>query len=384
MAQLNFPSNPTIGQRFTIGTNTWEWTGTAWIRFVPPKNIVDTFTVTDTLYITSTTNSFSTLTGALIVSGGVGIGLNLFVGSSGTFGGDLIPAQNGIQNLGSPTARWNTLYVTSSTIDIGGAILSSSDGVIQTENLKVTGSDGSISTNSGAFQVVGGVGIGENLYIGGQGYINGAEIVTTSTIEQFSPKTIITAGTDTAVNTSTGNITIWNISTLQSITSRGSSTDQAILLTNTTDSTSTTTGALIVTGGVAVQKNLNVAGRVSADYVTIADAVIESNKISVNTTDTTTVDSYSISDYRSTEYLIQIGSGIGTSATFQVSKILMIVSNTSTVFATEYGIINTAGPSASLGSWSADVTGGTTVNLYFTPSQVSDKTITVVRTGITA
>lgn len=30
MATMDFPDTPTIGQRYTSGTVTWEWTGTTW------------------------------------------------------------------------------------------------------------------------------------------------------------------------------------------------------------------------------------------------------------------------------------------------------------------------------------------------------------------
>jgi hypothetical protein len=72
--------------------------------------------------------------------------------------------------------------------------------------------------------------------------------------------TTITAGTDTAVGTSTGVVVIWNTSTLQSITNRGATTNQAINITNLTDSTGTNNGALTVAGGVGITGNLSVGG----------------------------------------------------------------------------------------------------------------------------
>ena len=52
--------------------------------------------------------------------------------------------------------------------------------------------------------------------------------------------------------------------TLQQVTTAGASTDVATTFSNTTDSTSKTTGALIVGGGVGINNTLNVGGDVIA------------------------------------------------------------------------------------------------------------------------
>jgi hypothetical protein len=33
MAAIDFPNSPTVGQLFTVGDITWEWTGTLWKGF---------------------------------------------------------------------------------------------------------------------------------------------------------------------------------------------------------------------------------------------------------------------------------------------------------------------------------------------------------------
>ena len=30
MTAIDFPNSPTVGQEFTVGDITWEWTGTVW------------------------------------------------------------------------------------------------------------------------------------------------------------------------------------------------------------------------------------------------------------------------------------------------------------------------------------------------------------------
>ena len=78
MADLNFPSNPQIGDTYVIGIRTWVWNGSGWQL---QSGIVSTnpFTVV-TAYITSGTNSTSTDTGALRVVGGAGIGKDVTIG----------------------------------------------------------------------------------------------------------------------------------------------------------------------------------------------------------------------------------------------------------------------------------------------------------------
>jgi hypothetical protein len=86
----------------------------------------------------------------------------------------------------------------------------------------------------------------------------------------------LTAGTDTAVSSSTGTITVWNTSTLQSITQRGATTNQVISITNTTSAVSSTTGALQVIGGIGVQGDVFVGGKITAQQLTIEYTTITS------------------------------------------------------------------------------------------------------------
>ena len=126
--------------------------------------------------------------------------------------GDLLPTANNLGNLGSPTQQWNALYVNTATVYIGG------------NALRVSSEAGITLNNQG---------IGVNT---------------------------ISAGTDTAVVGSAGTFTINSISTLQSITGRGATTNNRISITNTTTSAGYQTGALTVSGGVGIAGALNVNG----------------------------------------------------------------------------------------------------------------------------
>jgi hypothetical protein len=92
----------------------------------------DATTLTNTLVsisstiveITPTTVSTNTTNGALTVAGGVGIAGNLNVGSNSTFNGHILPTTDITYDLGSSSARWRSLYVSSSTIYLGANSMS--------------------------------------------------------------------------------------------------------------------------------------------------------------------------------------------------------------------------------------------------------------------
>ena len=132
---------------------------------------------TGNIILSNTTASISTTTGALVIKGGVGIGGSLYVGNTSTFVGDILPSISDTYDLGSPTARFRTLYVSSSTIDLGGTRLSGGvDGAFSVSKAAITDSAESQSTNTGALTVVGGAGIGGNLYVGGVIYRNNISV----------------------------------------------------------------------------------------------------------------------------------------------------------------------------------------------------------------
>jgi hypothetical protein len=234
------------------------------------------FTVTGTSVlsgittISNGTNSAGTDSGALVVSGGAGFGGNVNVG------GNIF-----VQGVINATVVGSIDTATNVTGGSAGAILVQTDfgrtsfinpgaaGTILTSNgtgnqpayqntLTLAGNANAVSTNSGALQVVGGIGVGRDAWIGGDLYVSGNQVVTTGTIGGLANLTVITAGTDTEVSTSTGNIVIWNTSTLASVTARSGITSTALRFENSTQSTSTDTGALVISGGLGVGKNVTI------------------------------------------------------------------------------------------------------------------------------
>ena len=135
-------------------------------------------------------------------------------------------------------------------LTVGGLTIDATTGNLNTPGSIITTSTTAATTvTSGALQVRGGAGISGNLYVGGDIFDGGNIVLHAGNVGSYAV-TSVTAGTDTVVSGTTGAISIWNNSTLQTVTSRGATTNQAISITNATEATSTQTGALRVTGGI--------------------------------------------------------------------------------------------------------------------------------------
>jgi hypothetical protein len=309
--------------------------------------------------ITNTTSSTSTTTGALVVKGGVGISGNIYVGGTtssfiGNVGiGTVSPTWRVDLNLGTidgtststggynvfgdaGTAAGYTTYNmqlnnsranasgymrlarTTGTAYLGMQIASQSrDGIAfltgattATDQVRISASGtvtisattDATSTNSGALQVAGGVGIGGNVIVGGvvtatNMYVNGYAVstssvgsinalnagaysVTLSTTGTLTvPNTIISSANTGSVqiqsivsgtisnwvfgyNGSTGTITFpdGTVQTGAAGSFLGGTLTNVVNITNVTSSTSTNSGALTVVGGVGIGGNLAIGG----------------------------------------------------------------------------------------------------------------------------
>jgi len=248
----------------------------------------------------------NSVTGALRVAGGVGVGGNLFVNDTitatnlvikgayatsylGNYGSLYIDGSSGNQliqgstnSLANGIGMWTAGILNSTVYSSGGIDFATgktlrlnntpTGGVTRMSisaagNVSMTAGTASTGSTTGTLVVTGGVGISGDLYVGVNGYINGAAIITTATVGNFGVSSL-TAGTDTAISASIGAVTIWNTSTLQSITNRSNSTTNAISITNATSATSTITGALRVAGGVGIGGRLYVGDRILATNTT--------------------------------------------------------------------------------------------------------------------
>jgi len=223
------------------------------------------------------TNSTSTSSGALIVSGGVGISQDTWIGgltrltntinsTSTTTGTLTVSGGVGISQdtwIGGLTRLTNTINSTSTTS--GALTVSGGVGISQDTWIggltRLTNTLNSVSTTTGALTVSGGVGIVGALNVGGNTSLTGTlnvsaatslnNILSVSGVTTLS-STLSVSGATTLSSTLSvsGNTTLGNATTITGITS----------LTNTTNSNSTTGGALRVSGGVGISLDTWIGG----------------------------------------------------------------------------------------------------------------------------
>lgn len=382
-----FPQNPTTGDKYTIGTTTYQWTGSAWIKISQSTQLQNltlvNLTATQTIVVLGENSATSTSTGALQVRGGVGIGGALYVQDMSYISGSEILTSATVNNyvLKPVYVAGTGTAITTETSGISQIINIWSTATLQTVTdrgtstnhiIRIANNTSATSVGTGALVVDGGISAGGDLWLGGTIYSAGVPVITTSTlIDSFEAGDDIKIITTITGLTTQTTLLISNTSTLQSVTGRGSSTNHIVYFTNPTNSTSSSTGAIVVTGGVGV------GGRINAESVQIADAILDSGQVLVNTTSTVVVDMYSVDDFRSAKYLIQITEGSGPGARFETIEILLLVDNDQNVYATEYAILTS---DEDLGDFSADVQGDDMVRLYFTASDPALRTLKIFRT----
>lgn len=237
-------------------------------------------TIRNKTNISSTENATSKTSGALQVVGGAGFGGDVWATNltATSFivaqGGDVYLQTNGAKiSVSGTTANVLNDYVT--TVNIANNATAVSLGSNSSSVLTVRGTTGATSTNTGALQVVGGVGIAENLFVGGNGtftgdfWLNGGDIYTnnaTFSLINTTATTVNFAGAATAltIGATTGFTEIRNATTV----------------TSTTAASSTNTGALQVVGGVGVGGALYVGG----NTVLTGDIAVNGGDITTNQT----------------------------------------------------------------------------------------------------
>lgn len=252
---------------FFDGVSSWKSTG----NIIPASSVHDLGSLgyqwgsvySNNVIVSSTVQPTNTSTGALQVTGGVGIGGNVYAGGTVR-----------LINKSVSTSTTTGALTVSGGVGIGGALNVSG-------NARILNTTNSTGTNTGALVVSGGLGVAGDIYASNFLFPNGDRIITTASIVNFTVVAMY-GGTDTAVSSSSGIISVWNTSTLQSITDRGAVTNNVLELTNETNAANSTTGALIVSGGVGIKKDLYVGGNITVYGDTVFNGTV-TNVLSTNT-----------------------------------------------------------------------------------------------------
>ena len=309
--------------------------------------------------VISATDASSKTTGALIVTGGVGISKNIHALHA---------------NFEDVEADSVTITDTTTSTSVTTGALKVAGGISTQEKLNVGGitkiwdDTGSVSKNSGAVQVVGGLGVGGSIFGGAGNFdgnitVSGDLIVSGNTTSQGQNSLTVedpvievgignANGADLGIvmnnpltGGNKGNVAIiydFSASKLEIGHTLKSSADSVITMntantlavningtlgvTGTTDASSKTTGALIVTGGLGVAKNIHALHAnfedVEADSVTITD----------NTTSTS-----------ATTGALKVVGGISTQENLNVGAVAKVISATDASSKTTGALIVTGG-----------------------------------------
>jgi hypothetical protein len=219
------------------------------------------------------TQSTSTTTGGLLVTGGAAVQRNLFVGeelhviSTGTstfFYGDVVPVGDNV-SLGSSSTPFASLFLKGSTLYLSTVTLKSvNDTSFSVEspvgfvrqtvgNLTLNSGAESSAFNNGSLVVTGGAGIQGDVYVNGSFNVTGSELVDLSPSATVFIQPTLTGSVQIRPAT-IGNIDNMIIGANDPSNGTFDSVEVTDLeVTNTTTSTSTTTGAVIIAGGVGIQ-----------------------------------------------------------------------------------------------------------------------------------
>ena len=193
----------------------------------------------------SSTDATSTSTGAIVINGGLGVGLDQFIGGNLSVDGnitcsDIIYEQ--IINVGSTADATSTS--TGAIICAGGVGIAKSAYI---SNLRVINTTDSTDRLTGSTVLSGGLGVNGSANFGG--FLN-----VTNTIREFN--------TSDSTSTSTGSLLVLGGVGIAKKASIGSDLNINGILyqLNTNDSVSSTTGCAVFAGGLGIKKSLYIDG----------------------------------------------------------------------------------------------------------------------------
>ena len=225
---------------------------------------------TDSINVTSTTASTSNITGALVVKGGAGVAGNLYIGGNITVTGNILPSANVTYDIGSPTQRFRSLYLSGNTIDLAGATIktdavSGAVVIIPIPTVQVPNPTAIVVSPAGtisAIQTQSGTVASANI----AAVANAAAAAALTTFANVQT----TGNLEVQGNLSVAGTVTFTNSVVQTQTELVLGTEIVggnLIANSATVSTNTSTGALVVVGGAGISGNLNVGGNISATNI---------------------------------------------------------------------------------------------------------------------
>jgi hypothetical protein len=341
--------------------------------------------------ITGTDTSTSTTTGALVIAGGVGIGGDVNAGGNITAGGFAVFSSNTnisgitqVLNATSATSTFSAALLVSGGVGVNGALYARAvyvDGVPLenaywnggqiTDPFYVANIESAYNTYTGALKVLGGVGIGGDVYIG-----------KSLTLE--SPRSVDSVYFRMRNTATNGQSYTWNVGGNNAAGQSGASLREGSLTLYDDRNLTYRLAVVKTTGNLLVgQQSDNGVDKLQVNgSIQYKDAQLFTRATSINNTSTTVVDSWPALNYRTTKSLVQITDGTGPTASFEVREIVMLYDNVGNVYKSEYGIISTSGEK---GVFTVDYNAGGNglVRLLFSAYKSSNKTMKIARTSIT-
>ncbi len=369
---------------------------------------------TGNLWLVDTTATINTYTGALVVEGGIGLGGDIYAGSS--VNADSLTVRNltdtriVVAGQNGRLYDYASLTYNTSTNVIQGTITTASFAntatTANTANNLAGGSAGALAYQTGS-GLTSFIALGTATYVltsnGSEPYwaaIGGASSASTATnlaggqagqipFQSASGKTAfsstLTFNTATTIleinggSTSSGHIAVSG-----NISSSGTVSTQNLNVLANTNSLNTNSGALTVAGGAGIAKDLWVGGTVNVGAVSTNSSVSLLNGNNLNLTSYTktgisgnglvNLDMYNDNDYRSSKYFIQVVDGNDIHVTE-----MSVFHDGVNAYKTEYGYHYNNG---SLGTFNAIYTASNMI-VTFLPISATNMTIKIVRWGIT-
>jgi hypothetical protein len=174
--------------------------------------------------------------------------------------GNLIPGANAVYSLGSITNQWKELWVSNSTIYIGGVPIS-------------TDSQGNVNIDSITVPDL----WAGNIYLGSTGYMSGLIFDNGTTVDGGTAQLgNIFVGSRDANLKLRSNVRIgtgtecWSVTTL--VPGLSQDDHPSLIVLSNTKSISSTTGAVVISGGLGVAGNINIGGNLTVSNVYVPTA----------------------------------------------------------------------------------------------------------------